>query len=69
MYWQKSIISYNKFGKNKVEKHMKKKGRYNMKEKSKKMLLMVTIISILFSTLATIFSGIEYLKNGKELLK
>ena len=28
-----------------------------MKEKSKKMLLMVTIISILFSTLATIFSG------------
>lgn len=28
-----------------------------MKEKSKKMLLIVTIISILFSTLATIFSG------------
>lgn len=28
-----------------------------MKEKSKKMLLMVTIISILFSSLATIFSG------------
>lgn len=28
-----------------------------MKEKSKKMLLMVTIISILFSTLATMFSG------------
>lgn len=33
-----------------------------MKEKSKKMLLMVTIISILFSTLATIFSGKTYAK-------
>lgn len=33
-----------------------------MKEKSKKMLLMVTIISILFSTLATIFSGKTFAK-------
>ena len=33
-----------------------------MKEKSKKMLLMVTIISILFSTLATMFSGKTYAK-------
>lgn len=33
-----------------------------MKEKSKKMLLMVTIISILFSTLATIFSAKTYAK-------
>lgn len=33
-----------------------------MKEKSKKMLLMVTIISILFSTLATMFSAKTYAK-------